>query len=135
MPRPLLNRTKVTKHPKKFKRHHSNLYMRLKSNWRKPHGIDSCVRRRFKGQIRMPKIGYGTERKLRHVLPNGFLKFRVFNAGELDVLLMQNRKYGAEIASSVSTRKRQLIKERAKQLDIKILNPTAKGKTRKTEQE
>ena len=81
----------------------------------------------------MPKIGYGTEKELRHVLPNGFKKFRVFNAGELDVLLMQNRKYGAEIASCVSARKRIKIIERARQLDIKVLNP--KGKTRKVETE
>eukprot|EP01091_Cochliopodium_minus_P002921 TRINITY_DN12758_c0_g1_i1.p1 TRINITY_DN12758_c0_g1~~TRINITY_DN12758_c0_g1_i1.p1 ORF type:complete len:134 (-),score=17.94 TRINITY_DN12758_c0_g1_i1:141-542(-) len=133
MPKPLLKSKKVLKHPKRFHRHHSWLYMRLKGNWRRPHGIDNAARRRFKGQIPMPNIGYGTERKLRHVLPSGFKKFRVFNAGELDVLLMQNRKYGAEIAGAVSVKKRIQIIERARQLDIKILNP--RGKTRKVETE
>jgi hypothetical protein len=34
-------------------------------------------RRRFKGAIRMPNIGYGTNKKDRHVLPNGFKKVRL----------------------------------------------------------
>ncbi len=53
----------------------------------------------------MPKIGYGSNKKTRHVLPNGFKKFIVSNVKELEVLLMQNRKYAAEIAHNVSSRK------------------------------
>jgi hypothetical protein len=33
-----------------------------------------CVHRKFKGAIRMPNVGYGTNKKDRHVLPNGFKK-------------------------------------------------------------
>lgn len=41
-------------------------------SWRRPKGIDSRVRRKFKGcGIIMPNIGYGTNKKTRHVLPNG----------------------------------------------------------------
>lgn len=32
--------------------------------------------RKFKGAIRMPNVGYGTNKKDRHVLPNGFKKVR-----------------------------------------------------------
>lgn len=44
----------------------------LQESWRRPKGIDSRVRRKFKGcGIIMPNIGYGTNKKTRHVLPNG----------------------------------------------------------------
>lgn len=95
-------------------------------SWRKPKGIDGRVRRRFKGAIRMPKVGYGSNKKTRNMLPSGFYKFLVHNVDELELLLMHNRTYCAEIAHNVSTRKRKEIVERAEQLNIKVSNACAK---------
>lgn len=65
----------------------------LQENWRRPKGIDSRVRRKFKGVTLMPNIGYGSDKKTRHYLPNGFKKFVVHNAKELEVLMMHNRYF------------------------------------------
>lgn len=63
----------------------------LQTNWRRPKGIDSRVRRKFKGVTLMPNIGYGSDKKTRHFLPNGFKKFVVNNVSELELLMMHNR--------------------------------------------
>jgi len=66
-------------------------------------------------------------------VPGGWYKFTIHNVKELEVLLMQNKKYAAEIAHNVSSRKRKEIVERAEQLNIKVLNAKAKLKTEENE--
>ena len=58
------------------------------------------------------KIGYGSNKKTRHLLPNGLKKFLVNNVRELELLLMHNKSYTAEIAHNVSSRNRVVILER-----------------------
>ncbi|KAL8573096.1 60S ribosomal protein L32 [Nucella lapillus] len=131
--RPLVKPNIVKKRTKKFIRHQSDRYLRVKQNWRRPKGIDNRVRRRFKGQFLMPNIGYGTAKKTRHLCPDGFRKIVVRNVKELEVLLMQNRRFSAEIAHCVSSRKRKAIVERAQQLSIKVTNPNARLRSEEDE--
>lgn len=105
----------------------------LQENWRRPKGIDSRVRRKFKGCTLMPNIGYGTDKKTRHYLPNGFKKFVVHNVNELELLMMHNRTYCAEIAHDVSTKKRKEIVERAAQLDVVVTNKLARLRSQEDE--
>merc|ERR1712243_185082 len=71
----------VKKRTKQFIRHQSDRYDKLKRNWRRPKGIDNRVRRKFKGQYKLPGIGYGSAKTTRHMLPNGFRKVVVNNEG------------------------------------------------------
>lgn len=115
--RPLTKPKIVKKRTKKFIRHQSDRYVKIavscgklllllmsavncdfncfwfvpQKNWRKPRGIDNRVRRRFKGQMLMPNIGYGSNKKTKYMLPTGFKKFLVHNVKELEVLMMSNK--------------------------------------------
>lgn len=68
----------------------------------------------------------GSNKATRNLLPSGFFKFVVHNVKELEMLLMHNRSYAAEIAHNVSARVRKEIVERAEQLHVKVLNANAK---------
>jgi len=120
---PLSRPEVVKKRTKKFARFQADLFKRLsRTSWRKPKGIDNRVRRKFKGTMPMPKIGYGSNKKTRNLTPNGLYKFTIANPGELELLMMHNRKYCAEIAHNISAKKRKYIVERAKQLNIVLTN-------------
>ncbi|KAH0453435.1 hypothetical protein IEQ34_017759 [Dendrobium chrysotoxum] len=64
----LLTRKIVKKIVKKFERSQSDGKFCIKPNWRRPKGLDSCVRRKFKVCILMPNIGYGSDKKAHHFL-------------------------------------------------------------------
>jgi len=119
----------VKKRTARFNRHQSDRFKCVDPSWRKPKGIDNRVRRRFKGQAAMPKIGYGNNKKTRHMMPSGHKAFLVNNTRELDLLLMHNKTYAAEIAHGVSSRKRIEIVARAKELGVKVTNGKAKIST------
>ncbi|ELU10952.1 hypothetical protein CAPTEDRAFT_154331 [Capitella teleta] len=131
--RPIKTVNIVKKRTKRFIRHQSDRYVKVKAAWRKPRGIDNRVRRRFKGQYLMPNIGYGSNAKTRHVCPDGFKRFVIHNVRDLEVLLMQNRTYSAEIAHGVSSKRRKDIVERAQQLSIKVTNPSARIRSEENE--
>ncbi|KAJ5894649.1 hypothetical protein N7495_006340 [Penicillium taxi] len=116
----------VKKRTNRFNRHQSDRFKCVAPSWRKPKGIDNAVRRRFKGQIAMPSIGYGSNKKTRHMMPSGHKAFLVYNPKDVELLLMHNRTYAAEIGHAVSSRKRVDIIAKAKALGVKVTN--AKGR-------
>ncbi|KAM7507686.1 hypothetical protein LguiA_018139 [Lonicera macranthoides] len=59
----------------------------VKTNWRGLKGTGSWVRRKFRGFTLMPNVGYGSNKKTGHYLPNSFKKFVVHNAKELEIQL------------------------------------------------
>ncbi|KAH6693843.1 60S ribosomal protein L32 [Plectosphaerella plurivora] len=119
----------VKKRTQRFKRHQSDRFMRVDPSWRKPKGIDNRVRRRFRGTAPMPSIGYGSNKKTKYMMPSGHKAFLVNNVNDVDLLLMHNRTFAAEIAHAVSSRKRIDIIARAKQLGVKVTNAKARVTT------
>ncbi|KAM0323277.1 hypothetical protein ACHAQA_008868 [Verticillium albo-atrum] len=119
----------VKKRTKRFERHQSDRFMRVDPSWRKPKGIDNRVRRRFRGTQPMPSIGYGSNKKTKYMMPSGHKAFLVNNVSDVELLLMHNRTFAAEIAHGVSSRKRIDIIARAKQLGVKVTNSKAKVTT------
>ncbi|RYP66146.1 hypothetical protein DL770_008864 [Monosporascus sp. CRB-9-2] len=116
-------------HKPSFARHQSDRFKCLSSSWRKPKGIDNAVRRRFRGRAAMPKIGYGSAKKTRHMMPSGHKAFLVHNEKDVELLLMHRKTFAAEIAHGVSSRKRVGILSKARALGVKVTNPRAKVTT------
>ncbi|ELK16776.1 60S ribosomal protein L32 [Pteropus alecto] len=120
----------VGKKTKKFIQH---WLIKIKCNWQKPTCIDSSVHRRFKGQILMPNIGYGNNKKTKHMLPSGFQKFLVHNVKELEVPLAWNKSYCAETAHNGSSKNRKAIVGKAAQPAIGVTNPNARQRSKENE--
>lgn len=125
-PNPLVEIREAYRKDRTFARHHSDRYKRVKPSWRRPRGIDSNVRKRRKGQREMPGIRYKKPDVVRHLLPNGLRKVRIFNINDLTPLASLNRFYCGEIAHAVGARKRIAIVNRARELGICLLNGTAR---------
>ena len=63
------------------------------------------------------------------MMPSGHKAFLVHNTKDVDLLLMHNRTYAAEIAHNVSSRKRVEIVAKAKALGVKVTNAKARVTT------
>ena len=64
------------------------------------------------------------------MMPSGHKAFLVNNTRDVELLLMHNRTYAAEIAHAVSSRKRVEIVAKAKALGVKVTNPKARVTTK-----
>ena len=123
----MVKRIKIVKKKKNtFNRFEHDRYPRLDRSWRRPHGIDCRVRRRYRGTQRCPKIGYGSNKKTRFLLQNYKRKYVIHNMKELECLMMNNEKYCAEIAHNVGAVLRKEMLKRAKELSINITNQKSK---------
>jgi len=115
-------RKKIKSKKPDFVRYESWRYKRVKPNWRKPKGIDSKVREKRKGWIKMPDIGFRSPKVVRGLHPSGFEEVLVYRPEDLEKL--DPTKHAVRIAHTVGTRKRLAILEKAEELELVVLNPT-----------
>ncbi|MBD3228857.1 MAG: 50S ribosomal protein L32e [Candidatus Lokiarchaeota archaeon] len=114
-------RKKISKKRPKFNQYESWRYKKVKSNWRKSKGIDSRVRRKKKGTIRSPNVGFRSPKSVRGLHPSGYEEVLVHNVKELEEI--DPKKEAARLGSTVGILKRVSILNRAEELNIHVLNP------------
>jgi large subunit ribosomal protein L32e len=95
---------------------------RLGESWRKPKGLDDKHRLQVKGYRPIVKVGYRSPKKIRNIHPSGYIEKIVYRPEELEGL--DPNVYAIKIAHTVGRRKRMEIIDKARQLGLKILNPT-----------
>jgi len=105
----------------KFRRQESWRYKRVTDRWRRPHGIDSKMRKKIKGWPASPTTGYRSPKKIRGIHPSGFVETRVMTVD--DLIRIDPEIQAIRIAHTVGGRKRVEILTRAEEKGIHVLNP------------
>jgi len=116
-----------------FVRQESWKYIRLKENWRRPHGLDNKVRKRFKGWPARVSSGYCGPKIARALHPSGFEEVLVYNADGLREI--DPNTQAVRISHAVGQRKRVQILTEARKKKIVVLNQRQAKETAKKEEE
>lgn len=106
--------------------------MKLNYKWRKPKGIHSKIRHRFKGRRKMPSPGYKSPVKVKGLHASGLKFVNIFSAENLDGIKKDSE--GIVVAKSVGMRKQLEIFKKAKENNIKVLNVNVDEKIKKIEE-
>lgn len=105
--------------------------MKLNDKWRKPKGIHSKIKHKFKGRRKMPSPGYKSPKKVKGLHLSGLKIINVFSAGGLKEI--KKTSEGVVIPKSTGMKKRLEILKKAKDLGIVILNLNADEHIKKIE--
>jgi len=116
----LILRKQIQKRRPIFLRQEGFRYKRLGEKWRKPRGTHSKMRRHFGYRPNVPSIGFGSPRAVAGLHPSGFQEVLVHNVNDLERI--DPKIQAARIGSTVGSRKRMEIQEKAKKRGIRILN-------------
>jgi large subunit ribosomal protein L32e len=94
---------------------------KVKKVWRMPRGTHTKLKIKEKSKGSMPNVGYGAPRELRGLHPSGLKEVMIYNLKDLEKV--NKEKDAGRLSSTIGQRKRKDILDRAKQLQIRILNP------------
>lgn len=113
-------RKEKKKHTPNFYREEWFRYKKLSKSWRRPDGITSKMRINRKYRPSRVRVGFRGPKNVRGLHPSGFEEVLVYNVSDLEKINADVQ--AARIAGAVGTKKRVAIAEKAKELDIRLLN-------------
>jgi len=94
---------------------------RVTNRWRRPHGVDSKMRKKVKGWPASPTTGYRSQKSIRGLHPSGFVETRIQTIK--DLVGIDPEQQAIRIARTVGGRKRVEILAVAEEKGIHVLNP------------
>lgn len=125
-------RSKIKSKKPDFIRQDNPKRMKLNDKWRKPKGIHSKIKHKFKGRRKMPSPGYKSPKKVKGLHESGL---KIINVSSVSGLLnLKKTIEGAVIPKSIGMKKRLDILKKAKELEINILNLNADEHIKKIEE-
>ena len=104
----------------RFKREGVDKKDRIKDSWRRPRGLHSKQRRQRKAKGPHPTPGYGSPLAVRGMHPCGLREIRIFNLNDLEGV--DPATHAIRIAATVGRKKREVMQNKAAELNIRILN-------------
>ena len=104
-----------------FRRQEWFRYKKLGDSWRKPRGKHSKQREHLARRPPVVDAGFRSPSAVRGLHPSGFLEVLIHTPQDLERL--DPLREAARIGSSVGSRKRELIMEKAEELKVRVLNP------------
>jgi len=113
-------RKKLRKKRPSFHREDSHKVIGVKRAWRRAVGRHSKVRHQLKGYVKRVEPGYGSPALIRNSHRSGL--FPVIVNTVSDIASLNKAEQGAVIASGIGRRKRVLLLNKAKELNIKVFN-------------
>ena len=116
-------RAKQKKRKPEFNRCDSHKKKKLSPSWRRPRGLHNKLRQQIAAKGKLVKAGYGSPRGVRGYHPCGMKEVLVKNPDDLK----NAEGCAVRIAATVGMKKRDEIEAMAREMNLKVLNPTAGG--------
>lgn len=104
-----------------FRRQEWFRYKKLGDSWRKPRGKHSKQREHLARRPPVVDAGFRGPSAVRGLHPSGFKEVLVYTPKDLESL--DPMREAARIGATVGSRKRELIMEKAEELNVRVLNP------------
>lgn len=124
-------RKRMKERKPEFIRQDTQKRRKLSIKWKKPKGLHSKIRHKFKGHSKMPSPGYKSPIKVKGLHASGLKQVIVFSPE--DVKNINKQSEGIIISKSVGIRKMLEVLKKAKELNIQVLNLNMDDKIRKIE--